>query len=446
MQIYRSTLMVSVALGIFTLACSDSGNDAKNDGSGSKSGGASSTGGASSSGGQKASGGAGAAAGSTAATGGTAVTGGSNSSAGGTTGTGGTAGSTSSTNDASVATTDGATGGSGDSGGSGDAGGSAVEGKQKPYRIIWTSDYPPSPVTNSDPDDVQTVIRLILYSNEIEVQGFIAAAGTSAMVANKKNFDKIWAAYDTVYPNLKKHDPRYPTPAEMRAMTYEGKGNNNGVKISWGCTGQQGLIGEGLDSEGSNAIIAALKKDDTRPLWVGVAGGPREVAQAIWDIRKKETPEKAKELIMKLRVFLIFCQDGTHGYIMNDPDLFVIEAKSTFGAFFCNSGKFTELCNLDWVNKNIIRDHGPLGALYPDHGSVTKGVQEGDSPAFMHLVSGVRGINDPEIPSQPGWGGKYAQKSGTRKWLDTGGGGDSVQSGREKYQPEFAERADWMVQ
>jgi hypothetical protein len=263
------------------------------------------------------------------------------------------------------------------------------------------------------------------------------------MVANKANFDKIWAAYDLVYENLKKHDPRYPTPAYMRSVTYEGKGNNNGVSIKWGCTGQQGLIGEGKNSEGSDAIIAALEKDDPRPLWVGVAGGPREVAQSVWDIRNKRSAEEAAKLIKKLRVFLIACQDGTHGYIMNDPDLFVIEAKSTYAAFFCGGGDAR--CNSGWVNSNIINGHGPLAALYPPKGCCANGVQEGDSPAFMHLISGVRGINDPEIPSQPGWGGKYAQKGDSRKWLDTGGGGDSIGKGRDIYQPEFAERADWMV-
>jgi hypothetical protein len=294
-------------------------------------------------------------------------------------------------------------------------------------------------VTNSDPDDVQTVVRLVLYSNEIDVQGFVAGAGTYSMVANKKNFETIWAAYDKVYENLKKHDPRYPTPAYMRSVTYEGKGNNNGVKISWGCTGQQGLIGEGKESEASDAIIAALETDDPRPLWVGVAGGPREVAQSVWDIRNKRTPEEATKLIRKLRVFLIACQDGTHGYVMNDPDLFVVESKGTYGSFFCGGGAN---CNRSWVNTNIRQNHGPLGAIYPE----LNGVREGDSPAFMHLISGVRGINDPEIPSQPGWGGKYAQKGDSRKWVDTGGGGESIVKGRDLYQPEFAERADWMVQ
>jgi hypothetical protein len=227
----------------------------------------------------------------------------------------------------------------------------------------------------------------------------------------------------------------------MRSITFEGAGSDQIPGLKWGpeTSFSESLISK--ETEASKAIIAAVDKDDPRPLWIGVAGGPREVAQAISDVKKTRSAEAYKKFISKLRVFLIFKQDGTHSYIMNEPDLFVVEAKGTFGSFFCGGNQ--PLCNKAWVMENIIQNHGPLGALYPDHGSMTQGVQEGDSPAFMHLVSGIRGINNPENPAEPGWGGKYKQ-SGT-KWLDTGGGGDSIVSGRAKYQPEFAERADWMV-
>lgn len=130
------------------------------------------------------------------------------------------------------------TGGSVTAGGATFKGGSSANVDPKRYRIMWSSDFPPIPVTNSDPDDVQTVIRLILYSNELTIEGFIASAGTYGMVANKSNFDPIWSAYEKVYPNLQKHDPKYPTPAAMRAMTFEGKGNNSGVNIKWECNQQ----------------------------------------------------------------------------------------------------------------------------------------------------------------------------------------------------------------
>ncbi|MDZ7923625.1 MAG: DUF1593 domain-containing protein [Marinagarivorans sp.] len=318
---------------------------------------------------------------------------------------------------------------------------SSAAANNKRYRFIWSSDFPPIPVTNSDPDDVQSIVRLALYANELDIEGVIASAGTYGMVANKKNFDTVWNAYEKVQGNLKKHHPNYPTADAFRAITYEGKGNNNGVSIQWGCGKQSAdvLIGTGKDSEGSNAIIAAADKPDSRPLWVGVAGGPREVAQAIWKVRNTRSDAEAKAFIGKLRVFLIACQDGTHDYIMKTPGLFVIESKKTYSGFFCGG---QSNCNRSWVNQNIIENHGPLGAIYPPRGIGSDGVCEGDSPAFMHLISAIRGINDPENPAQAGWGGQY-KKGSDNKWLD--GSGASMKSERDTYQKEFSERADWML-
>ena len=72
------------------------------------------------------------------------------------------------------------------------------------------------------------------------------------------------------------------------------------------------------------------------------------------------------------------------------------------------------------------------------------GVCEGDSPTFMYLVSANRGINDPEDPTQPSWGGQYERKADTNHYVD-GPGGSSISKWRKDYQKEFQERADWCV-
>ncbi|MBN2762581.1 MAG: DUF1593 domain-containing protein, partial [Bacteroidales bacterium] len=193
------------------------------------------------------------------------------------------------------------------------------------YRIMISSDFPPFPVTNSDPDDVQSMVRFLLYANEFDVEGLIASAGTFNMVAEKKNILAVLDEYDKVDENLRKHDPRYPFADALRAVTFEGKGNNNGIGIQWGCGKQSPgeIIGKGMDSEASKAIIAAADKPDPRPLYICVWGGPREVAQAIWDVKNTRREEELKTFIGKLRIFLIACQDATHEWLMNEfPDLF----------------------------------------------------------------------------------------------------------------------------
>jgi hypothetical protein len=66
------------------------------------------------------------------------------------------------------------------------------------YRLIISTDFPPFPVTNSDPDDVQSIVRFLLYANEFDVEGLIVSAGTLNMVAEKKNILAALDIYDKV--------------------------------------------------------------------------------------------------------------------------------------------------------------------------------------------------------------------------------------------------------
>ena len=265
------------------------------------------------------------------------------------------------------------------------------------YRVIVTSDFPIFPVTNSDPDDVQSIVRFLLYSNEFDVEGLVVSAGTFDMVAEKKNMLAALDEYDKVDENLRKHDTKYPTADALRAVTYEGKGNNNGINIKWGCGKQpvEDIVGEGKNSEASDAIIAAADKPDPRPLWISVWGGPREIAQAIWEVRNTRSEKELKAFISRLRIYLIVCQDASHEWLMNEfPDLFIIESRKTYHGMFRSDSQ-------EWVEENIINNHGPLCAIYPPNAIASPGVIEGDSPAFLYLVSANRGINVPKTQPSP---------------------------------------------
>lgn len=310
----------------------------------------------------------------------------------------------------------------------------------KRLRVIVTLDFPPFPATNSDPDDVQSMVRFLLYSNEFDVEGLIASAGTFGMDAEKNNILAVLDEYDKVDENLRKHDPKYPTADALRAVTFEGKGNSNGIKIKWG-RGKQpvgDIVGEGKDSEASNAIIAAADKPDARPIYIGVWGGPREIAQAIWDVKNTRSEAETKAFIGKLRVFLIACQDASHAWLVNEfPDLHIVESKKTYQGMFRADSR-------QWAERNIIRSHGPLCAIYPPKAMAGPGVIEGDSPSFLCLVSANRGINNPEDPTQPSWGGQYVRHGLTKHYVD-GPGGSSISKWKKEFQSEFAERADWCV-
>lgn len=307
------------------------------------------------------------------------------------------------------------------------------------YRVIVTTDFPPIPVVNSDPDDVQSMIRFLLYSNEFDIEGLIASAATFEMVADKYNILTVIDKYEKVECNLRKRDVNYPTAEYLRSITYEGLGNNHNIEIKWGCEKQswEEIIGEGKDSEASDAIIAAVDKPDLRPVYICVWGGPRELAQAIWRVQNSRDEKELEKFISKLRVFLIACQDATHNWLMDSfPNLFIIESRNTYYGMF---GADDSL----WVDKNI-RSVGPLGEIYPLRAIAGEGVIEGDSPSFLYLVSANRGINNPEDPTQPSWGGQYIRVDSTNHYVD-GYGAETIKKWVDDFQKEFKERAKWMM-
>jgi hypothetical protein len=210
------------------------------------------------------------------------------------------------------------------------------------------------------------------------------------------------------------------------------------------------MLGEQKDTEASKAIIRVIDKPDQRPVWVCVWGGPCEVAQAIWKVQHSRDAEAFTHFLGKLRIFLIGRQDNSADWLLETfPGLFIIDSEYNYKGMICNSpGSDTKLSNLEWVNENVIHGHGPLGAAYPQSGwdVDTPGVCEGDTPSYLHLVSAMRGINNPEKPDQAGWGGKFVQPDPQKNhWVDDPMGPKAVYQWRADVQEDFKIRADWML-
>jgi Protein of unknown function (DUF1593) len=336
-------------------------------------------------------------------------------------------------------------------------------GTTKP-RVIVSTDFPPldvipvkgckkgdPPEKCSDPDDVQSMVRFLLYTNEFDVEGLVASAGTFANIAKKQNILDMLNLYDRVDENLTRHDPRYPTAEKLRSVTWEGRSGAWG----WPSVGTKGkpleeILGAGKDSEASDAIIRVVDRPDPRPVWVLVWGGSREVAQAIWKVRVTRSPAELERFLGKLRVYLIAKQDTTAQWLLDSfPSLFIIlSEKNYMGMFWSMPGADAKIADLAWVNANIRQGHGPLGSAYPQSGWDPKvpGVWEGDTPSFLHLVSVARGVNDPEKPDQGGWGGKFVRPDSSKNhWFDDPASTKTVYRWRPQVQAEFALRADWML-
>jgi hypothetical protein len=250
----------------------------------------------------------------------------------------------------------------------------------------------------NEPDDTQSMVRLLLYSDVIDIQGLIAT--TSIHLRDEVAPDSIRrliAAYGKVRGNLVKHDPNYPTAQALLAV----------VKQGLPVYGMRG-VAKGKDSEGSDWIIRALERDDDRPLWVTVWGGPNTLAQALYKIRASKSGEEARRLIAKLRVYTISDQDDSGIWIRkNFPKLFYIVSPGGYGASTWGginqvvAGIDNTTISNRWLATHIQQGHGPLGAAYPD---VAYGM-EGDTPSWLGLIP--NGLNVPERPDWGGWGGRY---------------------------------------
>lgn len=137
-------------------------------------------------------------------------------------------------------------------------------------RVIISTDFPPLDVIPggdcngpdhkcSDPDDVQSIVRFLQYSNEFDVEALIASAGTFALIADKSNILDALDHYDRVDENLRDHDPEFPEANYMRSVTYEGRDG------TWGEPADE-ILGDGMDSEASEAIIDIVDHPDPRPV------------------------------------------------------------------------------------------------------------------------------------------------------------------------------------
>ncbi len=322
----------------------------------------------------------------------------------------------------------------------------------------------------NEPDDQMSFVRFLLYSNEIDVEGLVAATSTwQKAVTHPETMHQIIALYGQVQPNLLKHAPGWPTAAELDQVVNSGQ-------PAYGMA----AVGAGESSPGSQLLIRAADRDDPRPLWVTIWGGANTLAQALMDVRATRSPAQLAKFVAKLRVYSISDQDDAGPWIRREfPDLFYVVRPSPpngeeyyyatwtgiSGDLYYRNGEgadFSTVTN-EWLDTNI-RSKGPLGKQYPKFAFI----MEGDTPSFLGLID--NGLASWWNPGWGGWGGRYVfrQPSGethpiwtqggdlfsrvTSQDTVTGADGKSHTSDqatvwrwRAAFQHDFAARMDWTI-
>ena len=318
----------------------------------------------------------------------------------------------------------------------------------KPRLIVLTD-------IGGDPDDQQSMIRLMVHANEFDIEGLIASAAgvpgeLKTDVVKPQLIREIVEAYGKVQPNLDKHDPTFPEAKTLLERIKSGnprRGTDN--------------IGADKDTEGSKWIIEIADRKDDRPLNIVIWGGSTELAQALWRVRNDRKSEDLAKFISKLRVYSIGHQDNTGPWLNKEfPELFFILSKAPEGGDKREGGYRgmylggdESLTSREWVDKHVRKDHGPLGALYPTstwtapnpHGTL----KEGDTPSWFYFLP--NGLGDPAQPEWGNWGGRFRKVSGNRFEDARNAVGDKTEARsnvyrwRPAYQNEFAARMDWCV-
>jgi hypothetical protein len=305
-----------------------------------------------------------------------------------------------------------------------------------------------------DPDDRQSMIRLMMYANEFQIEALIAsAAGTPGelkdAITRTELIVEIIDAYERVLPNLKKHAAGWPEANELRSRVKSGNPRRG-----------REHIGDGHDSDGSRELVRLVDAASTEgPLNISIWGGQTDLAQALWRVKHDRGEDGLAEFVARFRVYDISDQDGIAEWMRREfPGMHYILAKApegrdkrdgTYRGMYLTGDE--SLTSREWIDEHV-RSRGPLGALYPTdtwtepnpHGCL----KEGDTPSWFFFLP--KGGNDPRDPAKPGWGGQFQrQADGWHRDLPWREGLDprtTVSRWRPEFQADFAKRMSWCVE
>ncbi|KAK5199008.1 hypothetical protein LTR99_001047 [Exophiala xenobiotica] len=305
---------------------------------------------------------------------------------------------------------------------------------------------------SNEPDDAESLVRYLLYSNEFDTRGLVAF--------HPEDMQKIVTAYSQVVDNLNRHahpDNQYSPGDYFLGL----------IKSGPPMFGKEALDPSVELSEGSQLLIDRLE-ESTDPLWVLCWGGTNVIAQALQAAQQSMSVEDHKNFRSKLRIYAISDQDDTGVWIRaNYPDIFYMNSIHGWNQYglalwtgisgdkyygFDKGGPDFTKVSADWIREHI--QIGPLGQAYPDF----MFIPEGDTPTFLYLIQ--NGLGSPEHPDWGSWGGRYLAtdpSAAVRHYNDAtdmvvGQNGEKFLSNhatiwrwRDAFQNDFAARIQWSL-
>lgn len=270
-------------------------------------------------------------------------------------------------------------------------------------RALILTDISTLDALSGEPDDTQSLLRLLLYSDQIDILGLIATYTEHLNCAAPHLLREALGWYRAAYQNLRGAVP-FMAPEALEEVIFQGSDAPGVEQI------------KAAPSPGA-ARIARCALSAEEPLYVLCWGGVTDLAQALSLLEAEQPPAVFSRCLSRLRVYAIADQyDACGPHIRRAyPQLFYITAYDSFRGMY--RGGPRETCAPAWLRTHIAQ--GPYGRHYPiyDGGDAfsgvlgpVRGLKEGDSPSFLYLVQ--NGLSDPERPEQGGWGGRFLKQPG----------------------------------
>lgn len=273
----------------------------------------------------------------------------------------------------------------------------------KPQLVVLTD-------IGNEPDDQMSLVRLLMYSNDIDIRAIVAT--TSTWQRNKRQVHMVHDiidAYGKVLPNLSQHATGWPEASALSDI----------VSI-----GPEGYGMAGIDptvlSGGAKALIDVVDNTPQR-VWIGVWGGANTLAEALKYLSKTRTPAQVDEFQKGIIVYSISDQDDAGIWIrtqyplieyinfptnQNGEEYGYATWTGIAGDRYYRNGEGADFTwvSQEWLQENI-RNQGVMGAAYIKH----MFIMEGDTPSFLNLIN--NGLHSEMSPSWGGWGGRYIYRT-----------------------------------
>jgi hypothetical protein len=264
-----------------------------------------------------------------------------------------------------------------------------------------------------DPDDIHSLVRLVHYSDLVDVRGIISSPGPAA----EPDLELIeeWIRRTDVEHLRARGHPELAREQDLLDVVAQG-------------AEEAGPPGPGRSSPGSELLVErGLEASPEDPLWVLVWGSLTTVAQALHD-----EPGIAGNLrIYSIGDFNTTADLESHAWLKRflreeAPELWWIEngalprlSRSTFRGVWSGGDQSGEYHRRRFLERHI-RGHGSThggdfdeltGDALPEANSPPEavgGLKEGDSPSLLYLLSPVLGgVGDLDDPTAPSWGGQF---------------------------------------